>query len=688
VAEGTPQAKATGAEPTAKRPSISSVVSELRMRFSIVVSADSASLSKVRMPIRPLFAAVAIIAVAFALIRPDMTTAYRIPGHPLFTYVYTESLIFVVIALIAGVLSRTTGLIFLASFIVADFLQFLLVLPAPPRYSPNATTAVGRLITYWLLYILVLAIPKLERSFRAWLIRRSPRLWTIPAAVLGAALVAGLVLGWANVMPYLVRPAFNNRAPFADAIMPLQLQPQLDLALGAVPTFVLALLIRRRLVLADTIDLVPWRAWVGRLLPVATVIGYAVVILLLIGIITNWTDAVIILAGLVAGDVSAWLVGRTPVLRNLFDRVPVLARVILGTIAVLALAIAFMNSLFNAGGVYVGIAGTTDFFPAVVIAGVGLFVFRVILGPPRTRRAGLPGPPLRPSQAAAIGTMLFGLLTVGALALPAPVFAHDCSGFIDCITTGGAYLALALSALAAFIWAWLKGVFIPDPIGAVEPLTDPEVFDNTLSIYQQLVAQKELERTGDTDEYDRIRNLSREDFIQEAMTGKWDYVGTLGSSFGGGGGISGSAGCLAQGTRIDTPHGQRRVEDIVMGDAVWTADNFGARIAGRVVAVGRTRVPARHRMVHVFLSDDRETRVSPLHPLADGRHAGVLGRHDVVDGADVLAATLEDYDELFTFDLLASGPTGCYWADGVPMASTLKPRRNLRSSAAPSVPAA
>jgi hypothetical protein len=55
---------------------------------------------------------------------------------------------------------------------------------------------------------------------------------------------------------------------------------------------------------------------------------------------------------------------------------------------------------------------------------------------------------------------------------------------------------------------------------------------------------------------------------------------------------------------------------------------------------------------------------------------GDLRSGDPVDGATVVSADLEAYDGGATFDLLPSGPTATYWANGILLASTLAaPRR-------------
>jgi hypothetical protein len=105
--------------------------------------------------------------------------------------------------------------------------------------------------------------------------------------------------------------------------------------------------------------------------------------------------------------------------------------------------------------------------------------------------------------------------------------------------------------------------------------------------------------------------------------------------------------------------------------AVWTTDAAGQRVAGLVLEVGSTPVRATHEVVHLVLSDGRIVDVSPGHRLPDGRRLGDLREGDVADGATVVSARLEAYDGGATFDLLPSGPTGNYWANGILLASTL-----------------
>jgi hypothetical protein len=129
--------------------------------------------------------------------------------------------------------------------------------------------------------------------------------------------------------------------------------------------------------------------------------------------------------------------------------------------------------------------------------------------------------------------------------------------------------------------------------------------------------------------------------------------------------------CLARGTRIATPSGNVAVEDLNVGDLVWTLD-AGVRVAVPLVEIGSTPVPATHRVVQLRLSDGRAVDVSPGHPTADGRKVGDLRGGDRYDGAIVLSATLSPYSGGSTFDVLPAGASGTYWANGVLLGSTLR----------------
>ncbi len=129
--------------------------------------------------------------------------------------------------------------------------------------------------------------------------------------------------------------------------------------------------------------------------------------------------------------------------------------------------------------------------------------------------------------------------------------------------------------------------------------------------------------------------------------------------------------CLAAGTLIDTPRGAVAVEKLQEGDPVWTTNEAGERVPAVILKTARVMVPSTHEMVHVILRDGRELWASPGHPTTDGRKLGDLKIGDSLDGARITAVERVPYNQPATYDLLPSGGTGFYWANGILIGSTL-----------------
>jgi hypothetical protein len=129
--------------------------------------------------------------------------------------------------------------------------------------------------------------------------------------------------------------------------------------------------------------------------------------------------------------------------------------------------------------------------------------------------------------------------------------------------------------------------------------------------------------------------------------------------------------CLAINTLIDTPSGPIAVQDLRVDMSVWTIDMAGQRVAARLVQAARVPVPTTHQMIHLRLDDGREVFASPGHPTADGRTLAQLHRGDALDDAHVLSVERIRYAGDYTYDILPSGGTGVYWANGILLGSTL-----------------
>ena len=132
--------------------------------------------------------------------------------------------------------------------------------------------------------------------------------------------------------------------------------------------------------------------------------------------------------------------------------------------------------------------------------------------------------------------------------------------------------------------------------------------------------------------------------------------------------------CLAAGTLIDTPQGPVAVDDLNIGDPIWTMNASGGRVSATILKTSHVPVPASHQVVHIMLSDGRELWASPGHPTADRRRLGDLELGDLMDGARLTFIERIPYDGSATYDILPSGSTGFYWANGIPLGSTLTGR--------------
>ncbi len=117
--------------------------------------------------------------------------------------------------------------------------------------------------------------------------------------------------------------------------------------------------------------------------------------------------------------------------------------------------------------------------------------------------------------------------------------------------------------------------------------------------------------------------------------------------------------CLAGGTMIAAPTGEVQVQNLKVGDLVWTQNEKGERVAAPIIKIGNTLVPLGHLMVPLISPTGRTLLVSPGHPLGGGRLAGEITTARV------------PYTQSYTYDILPDSVTGFYWANGILLDSTL-----------------
>ncbi len=132
--------------------------------------------------------------------------------------------------------------------------------------------------------------------------------------------------------------------------------------------------------------------------------------------------------------------------------------------------------------------------------------------------------------------------------------------------------------------------------------------------------------------------------------------------------------CLPEDTLIDTPEGQRSVTELKRGDLIWTLDLNGRRVVGQVEYAGSTPIVAGHTLVQITLADGRVVRASAGHPDAGGNRIDALATGMEMSDSTIVSVETLVYEGERTHDVLPSGPTGIYWADGVKVQSSFASR--------------
>jgi len=132
--------------------------------------------------------------------------------------------------------------------------------------------------------------------------------------------------------------------------------------------------------------------------------------------------------------------------------------------------------------------------------------------------------------------------------------------------------------------------------------------------------------------------------------------------------------CLPPETQIATPDGDRPISSLAVGAPIYTVDSTGARVIARVVYTGSTPVTGGDTMVRVALADGRVVAGSAGHPDGRGTQLGQLHTGDILDGARITNVAVVPFSGERTFDVLPSGGTGLYIANGVVLRSTFAGR--------------
>lgn len=130
--------------------------------------------------------------------------------------------------------------------------------------------------------------------------------------------------------------------------------------------------------------------------------------------------------------------------------------------------------------------------------------------------------------------------------------------------------------------------------------------------------------------------------------------------------------CLASKTKISSPNGDINVEDIKVGDKIWSVNSNEEKIESMVIKISSMNAPKSHKVVHLVLSSGREVFISPNHPTINGLVVGELRAGDFYDGSIVESVKRVFYWAEKTYDILPNSDTGYYFAGGILLKSTLK----------------
>jgi hypothetical protein len=262
--------------------------------------------------------------------------------------IYTESLLFLVLATAASLMNWSFGAALLLGYAAGDLLHEFTTINF--RFGAPLQVIGGHIVAYLLLAILVVRIPQLAKDFAnvAWLPTRATNRAVVRAA-LSAGASALLVFLWCQGMIVLIRPVFTwaRRSPTDEAVKPLQVHwPWL--VFFAIAAALARLVMESSQAATQSEDLrnvleqerstgdarrgVLWQSF-PPIVRVVLVAAFLTVVLS--GTYAGWIDAVIVFAA--TGATAAWhyrLFGKAPgSLLDLLARIPPILRIIAAVLA-------------------------------------------------------------------------------------------------------------------------------------------------------------------------------------------------------------------------------------------------------------------------------------------------------------------------------------------------------------------
>lgn len=130
--------------------------------------------------------------------------------------------------------------------------------------------------------------------------------------------------------------------------------------------------------------------------------------------------------------------------------------------------------------------------------------------------------------------------------------------------------------------------------------------------------------------------------------------------------------CLPANTLIATPNGDVAISTLKENDLILTANLKGERIEAPIKMANKVLINEGHTMVILELADGRKLQVTGEHPSSiESKSIEEYTIGEKMDGSTIIQKSVVVYKEEYTYDILPSGETGYYWANGILIGSTL-----------------
>ena len=344
-------------------------------------------------------------------VRPDAELIHRLPGRfaddlvlpaiavavvIVFSWlrlgirdVFTESLPFMALAVVIGLVAPALGVIIVLLHAIGDLARTLGT-PSAAADPLQFLAGIGaRLISYYLLWLLVVEIPLLARAvpFAALASARPTGERARRVVAIGSAVIAvGLMtFVWTLAVPILIRPVFTwslGVPPSAEALLPVQAWSIVVIGAAVVATGGLALL-RLSLSRADDSGPVTFEEFEdfeldnledepSQRVEVAAQIGrHIFAVIILGGLISQVLDLVLLVVAVVVSRPLAMRLLRIDAVRTTLAWVPWILRFVIGFTLTYVLGVVATSLQFEALG--------SSELPIILAVALGLFLFQVLL---------------------------------------------------------------------------------------------------------------------------------------------------------------------------------------------------------------------------------------------------------------------------------------------------------------------